>query len=75
MSLAFLALPTLAGAYFTGEAEATANTFNIGTLDVSVDNDAHSVNVDSSSSEGFSFTTNDLGTIASQYKISATPTV
>ncbi|MCB9819278.1 lamin tail domain-containing protein [Candidatus Nomurabacteria bacterium] len=75
MSLAFLALPTLAGAYFTGEAEATANTFNIGTLDVSVDNETHSVNVDSSSSEDFSFTTNDLGTIASQYKISATPTV
>ena len=75
MSLAFLALPTLAGAFFSGDAEATANAFNIGTLDVSVDNDAHSVNVDSSSNESFSFTTNDLGTIASQYELTASPAV
>lgn len=71
----FLVLPTHVGAYFFGEAEAEGNTFNIGTLDISVDDDAHSVNVDSSSNEDFSFTTNDIGTIASQYKISATPTV
>lgn len=73
--LAFLALPTLAGAYFSGEAQATDNSFNIGTLDVSVDNDTHSVNVDDSSSESFSFTTNDLGTIAPQYELTATTAV
>lgn len=75
MSLAILALPTSVDAFFSGDAEATANAFNIGTLDVSVDNDTHSVNVDSSSNESFSFTTNDLGTIASQYELTASPAV
>ncbi|PIR86016.1 hypothetical protein COU14_01220 [Candidatus Kaiserbacteria bacterium CG10_big_fil_rev_8_21_14_0_10_44_10] len=67
--------PSITLGYFSGEAEATDNSFDVGTLDISVDNDTHSVNVDSSSNESFSFTANDVGTIASQYELTAAPTI
>lgn len=71
--LLVVSLPLSASAYFTGEAASDANSFGVGTLDISVDDSAHAVTITSSSNESFSFTTASIGSVEPQYRLVSTP--
>lgn len=72
--LTFFWLPGFAQAYFVDGAEVINNTFNIGTLDVEVDEESQSVGVSDSSNESFDFDVSNTGSVSAQYMLSATPT-